>query len=485
MKEATPVPQDELFRRGVLVLAFLIALVLSGLPEGEALGQDTGPTETVADAAAVLDEQELENLLAPVALYPDALLAQVLVAATYPLDVMKADRWVAANAELAEDARADAAEAEGWDPSVAVLAAGFPTVVEGMAKDIDRTQMLGDAMLTQSDDVLDAVQRLRAQADAMGNLPSNQAQTVTVEGDTITIMPATPDVIYVPTYDSQAVYTTQATAAPVVVDATSEGFSTGALITTGLLSFGAGMLVNELFDDDDDWHGYWGPAYRPVGWGGGYVRPYPWRGGGIGNDVNVNFDRNVNVVNVDRNGNWTPDRKRREQAQADIANRRSGNATRPDRAPRDDAARADLKQKLGTAGNGSRDLEKLKAGREGAAGQVAKRDGAAKLPERKGGAGGSALSGRKDSLTGAAKARDRGAASAAKAGLGDRVKAGGGAKGKAGGGTGPQAIARPKAGGKPPQKLAGKPSAFRKDGGGGGARAAKDRGGKSLGKLKR
>ncbi len=122
--------------------------------EAEDAAEDTGADVDV-DEAALLSEDELDELVAPIALYPDALLAQVFVASTYPLDVVKASRWVAANEDMPEGERADAAEAEGWDPSVSVLAAGFPTVIDAMASDLDQTELLGDAMLTQSDDVLD------------------------------------------------------------------------------------------------------------------------------------------------------------------------------------------------------------------------------------------------------------------------------------------------------------------------------------------
>ncbi len=128
--------------------------------DGDAAATEDGDAQ--ADEAPpedVYTEEELDDLVAPVALYPDALLAQVLVAATYPLDVVKAQRWAGENKDLAADKRADATEAEGWDPSIAVLAAGFPTVLERMAKEIDWTEQLGDAMIVQDGDVLDAVQR--------------------------------------------------------------------------------------------------------------------------------------------------------------------------------------------------------------------------------------------------------------------------------------------------------------------------------------
>ena len=129
------------------------------------------PAEELAALPAeegLLSDDALDDLVAPVALYPDSLLTQVLVAATYPLDVMKADRFLDDNADLPDQERADLVDLEDWDESVRVLAAGFPDVLARMADDIDWTEELGDAMLAQTDDLLDAVQRLRAQAEAVG-----------------------------------------------------------------------------------------------------------------------------------------------------------------------------------------------------------------------------------------------------------------------------------------------------------------------------
>ncbi|MEM8842923.1 MAG: DUF3300 domain-containing protein, partial [Pseudomonadota bacterium] len=236
--------------------------------EGDAAPEEQAATEESAaeDEEPVYTQDELDQIVAPVALYPDSLLTQVLVAATYPLDVVKAARWADANQKLEGDKRTEETQAQGWDTSVAVLAAGFPSVLKLMADDLDRTEELGDALLVQSDDVLAAVQRMRARAAAVGNLESNEAQTVTVEEDQIAIAPATPEVVYVPTYDSTKVYT-EVAPAPVVVESSSSSYSTGDLVLTGVLAFGAGMIVNEIFSDNY-WHGYWGPAYRPIGWGG-------------------------------------------------------------------------------------------------------------------------------------------------------------------------------------------------------------------------
>ncbi len=142
----------------------------------------------------------------------------VLVAATYPLDVVKAGRFVSESADLDDKARATAAEAEPWDPSVQVLAGGFPSVVVMMADDLDWTEALGDVVIVQTDDVLDAVQRMRARAAAVGNLESNEAQVVEIDKGAVSIAPADPEIVYVPTYDPATAYFATTTAAPIVVD---------------------------------------------------------------------------------------------------------------------------------------------------------------------------------------------------------------------------------------------------------------------------
>ena len=192
------------------------------LPRPTAEGETPAAVVTEETAAAaedadlLLGEAELDELVAPIALYPDSLLTQVLVASTYPLDIVKADRFITANADLSDKDRAAKAEGEDWDPSVQVLAGAFPTVVQKMAADLDWTQDLGDAMLAQSDGVLDAVQRQRARAAAVGNLETNEAQVVEETDGDISIAPAQPDVVYVPQYDATTAYTTPYTQPAVI-----------------------------------------------------------------------------------------------------------------------------------------------------------------------------------------------------------------------------------------------------------------------------
>src|SRR5215467_3158234 len=155
-----------------------------------------------------LQPGELEALVAPIALYPDALLAQVLMASTYPLEIVEAARWAKANPGLKDKALQDELEKQTWDPSVKALA-GFPSVLQVMSDKLDMTQKLGDAFLAQPKDVTDAVQRLRAKAMAAGNLKSGKEVTYTSQKDgdqtVIVIEAAQPEVIYVPAY-SPAIY---------------------------------------------------------------------------------------------------------------------------------------------------------------------------------------------------------------------------------------------------------------------------------------
>ena len=166
------------------------------------------PELTGAPRQAQFKPEELEALVAPVALYPDALLVQVLMASTYPLEVVEAARWAKENPGLKDQALQDALQKQTWDPSVKSLAS-FPTVLQMMNDKLDMTQKLGDAFLAQPKDVTDAVQRLRAKAYAAGNLKSGKEVTYTSQKDgdqTIIVIESTqPDVVYVPAY-SPAIY---------------------------------------------------------------------------------------------------------------------------------------------------------------------------------------------------------------------------------------------------------------------------------------
>jgi hypothetical protein len=190
------------------ILAFLFAAVLIALP-GYAQNGDMPPAPQQGVEPGKFKTEELEQLAAPIALYPDALVAQVLMASTYPLEVVQAARWSKENPNLKDKELQDALQKQTWDASVKSLTA-FPQILKMMNDQLDWTQKLGDAFLGQQKELMDAIQRLRAKAQAAGNLKSTKEQNVTTEqeGSTtiIKIEPAQPDVVYVPVYETTVVY---------------------------------------------------------------------------------------------------------------------------------------------------------------------------------------------------------------------------------------------------------------------------------------
>ena len=165
------------------------------------------PQPAPAPGASALTAEQLDQLVAPIALYPDPLIAQILMAATYPLEVVEADRWlrIPANAALKGDALTAALQRQPWDPSVKSLVP-FPQLLRVMDSNLHWTEQLGDAFLAQQADVMDAVQRLRQRAQAAGSLASTPQQTVSIQDQEITIEPASPDVVYVPDYNPWCIY---------------------------------------------------------------------------------------------------------------------------------------------------------------------------------------------------------------------------------------------------------------------------------------
>ena len=219
-------------------------------------------------------QEELEQLVAPIALYPDSLVAQILMASTYPLEVVQAGKWAKKNKDLKGDALTKALEKENWDPSVKSLV-NFPQVLDMMNDKLDWTQKLGDAFLAQQKEVMDTVQKLRAKAEAEGNLKTTKEQKVVVEKETQTIVieSASPEVVYVPTYNPTVVYGTWPYPAYPPYYYYPPGYAAGA----ALFSFGVGVAVGAA----------WGYAWGNCNWRGG--------------DVNVNINRNANLnTNIDR-----------------------------------------------------------------------------------------------------------------------------------------------------------------------------------------
>jgi hypothetical protein len=187
--------------RGLFAAILVYTLTAAGLGVGQ-----TDPATTGSPVVQLIYSQaELDQLLAPIALYPDDLLTDVLIASTYPLEVVKAQRWLQEHPGLSGGALATALQSESWDPSVKALAA-FPAIVAMMNDQLDWTQKLGDAFLAQQPEVMDTVQGLRRMAQAAGTLQTNGQQQVLAEDDAVGIEPVNPDWIYVPYYNPSIVY---------------------------------------------------------------------------------------------------------------------------------------------------------------------------------------------------------------------------------------------------------------------------------------
>jgi hypothetical protein len=188
-------------------------LVFATWPQNAAANQDAQQQQAPPPPAqgapappyAQQTPEQLQQLVAPIALYPDSLVAQILAAATFPEQVVEADRWVQAHPDLKGDALGQAVDQQPWDPSVKALAA-FPTVLGNMDKNISWTSSLGDAYYNQQQDVMSAVQVMRQRAEQAGNLKDTPQQTVANQGQDIAIQPTNPEVVYVPAYDPWLVY---------------------------------------------------------------------------------------------------------------------------------------------------------------------------------------------------------------------------------------------------------------------------------------
>src|SRR5512139_36655 len=239
-------------------LAVLIAasMMFPGVRLPHAMAQAAG-SAAASSAQAPLSQDKLDSLLAPIALYPDDLLAQTLMASTYPLDVVAAARFVKENPKLTGDALDKAVLEKNWDPSVQSLTA-YPQVLEMMNNKLDWTQELGDAFLADEKRVLDTVQRLRQKADAAGNLKSSEQQKVVKEQQTIIIQPAQPEVVYVPTYNPTVVYGSWwAPAYPPYYWPPPPYYYPGGAFVAGAIGFGLGIAIanNHWGWGNCDWHG--------------------------------------------------------------------------------------------------------------------------------------------------------------------------------------------------------------------------------------
>jgi len=258
-------------------LLWSLVLILS-IPFG-AFAQNATPA-----ASPQFKQEELDQMLAPIALYPDALIVQILMASTYPLEIVEAARWAKANPNLKGDQLTAALEKQNWDPSVKSLI-NFPSVLAMMNDKLDWTQKLGDAFLSQEKGVMDTVQKLRAKAQAQGSLKSTDQQKVTTQAQTIIIEPANPQVIYVPAYNPAVVY------GPWMYPAYPPYpyYPPGAVIGASVVSFGMGVAVGAA----------WGYAWGGCNWNHGTVNVNVNQNNTINNNINRN--KYANNTNVNKN----------------------------------------------------------------------------------------------------------------------------------------------------------------------------------------
>src|ERR1700722_17639245 len=270
-----------------LLSTMLIPLLVFTVPF-EAMGQEPAPapagsTTEYSGQGVPMTADELQQLAAPIALYPDALVAQILAAATFPDQVTFASDWLTQNKNLTGTALTNAVDTQTWDPSIKALTQ-FPSVLDNMAKNLSWTSALGEAYHTQPSDVMTAVQALRAKAQAAGNLKSGSQITVVQQSpQTIVIQPTNPQVVYVPTYNPTVVY-----GAPVA----TPGYSSADVAATAILAFGIGIAVGAAINNSCCG---WGYSYWNCNWHGGavvyrsnvYYGNSAWHGGYYGASATV------------------------------------------------------------------------------------------------------------------------------------------------------------------------------------------------------
>jgi hypothetical protein len=255
------------------------------------------PQDASADQAGPpIPNDQLDSLVAPIALYPDPLLSQVLVASTYPLEIIQLQQWLLKNGTLKGDALTTAVQKQDWDPSIQAMAV-LPDVVKRLADDITWTTDLGNAFLAQQSDVMDAVQRMRAKAQKAGNLKSNEQMTVetkVVEKQTVVVIQQTnPQVVYVPMYSPVVVYGPPIYPYPPIYYPPPSYYAAGAVF-----AFGVGIAIGAAYHGGWGYGCGWGHSYNSIhiNVNNNYVRHY--------NNTNINVNRN-NINNVNRGGNNT------------------------------------------------------------------------------------------------------------------------------------------------------------------------------------
>jgi hypothetical protein len=276
-------------------VAYALALIGGALAVAPRQARAQEPANAVAPAESKFSMDQLDQMAAPIALYPDSLLAQIFMASTYPLEIVRADRWRTSNAKLAGAELEAALKDQTWDASVKSLCT-FPTVLQRMSVNLDWTQDVGDAFLGQREELMQSVQRLRKKAHDSGNLETTQQQTVVVEKEVIVIQPASPQVIYVPTYSPSVIYVPTYPVYPVMYAPPPPG--------AAFFTFAAGVAVGAAIWGDCNWHG--GDVNVNVNHYNNYNR-----------NTNVNYNQNTNIqgnrnVNASGQTSWNHDASHRQ-----------------------------------------------------------------------------------------------------------------------------------------------------------------------------
>lgn len=240
---------------GRVGIALAVLMLLPGHGAAESASPvASAPAEESGDGVPA---DKIDELVAPIALYPDVLVSQILPASTFPVDIVKAARWLRSKPDMST------LGSQEWDLSVLSLC-HYPEVIYKMDQDLDWTSALGATFMDQPRDVMDAVQRLRLRAQSSGALKTTEQQTVVVEKETIRIVPSQPQVVYVPTYNPQVVYVQQQPSAATVA-------------TASAISFGVGMAMGTWLHNDCDWHTASVVYCKPGYWGGyGYRGAVAW-----------------------------------------------------------------------------------------------------------------------------------------------------------------------------------------------------------------
>jgi hypothetical protein len=330
---------------------------------------------------AIIPASQLDSLVAPIALYPDPLISQVLVASTYPLEIIQLQQWLEKNENLKDKALVNEVSKQPWDPSIQAMAA-LPEVVKRLADDIQWTTDLGNAFLAQQSEVMDAIQRMREKAQGTGALKSNEqvrVETKVVENKTVIVIEqASPEVVYVPSYDPVYVYGPPVYPYPAIY---YPPYPTGAVVAATAISFGVGVAMGAA------WGGGWG-------WGCG------WGDNDIDINVNNNFNRNANIsggnrANISGGNKWQHNPRHRGGApypSRGTADRFGGTARGDSLANRQRAAGKQLDRQGGnlgsvdrrTASDGSRGGGRDGVGNRGggAAGERASSRGGARANDR-------------------------------------------------------------------------------------------------------